>query len=231
MMITTDVKPRTGLNTSTGQRNAPRIAGGMPVKQINSFELPTGTLQDRIDALMKKSKEQDEYNKVTEANKKRFFIGETPEASVGGSVAVLDGVAEQTRKSFNNIGGDANRLGAEKGQIENNLAADAKARQLGQYNRVEGTAGAYRTDSGNAFSGQFWQQAAIADQAQAASLEAQRNNNRISAKTAADAAGQADLALSQRYAAAQAADAQRYAATMSMIGQIAQPGTYKYWGG
>jgi hypothetical protein len=207
------------------------MAGGMPVKQVNSFELPAGTLQERIDALMKKAKEQDEYNKVTEANKKNFLMGGTPEASVGGSVAVLDGVAEQTRKSFNNIGGDANRLGAEKGQIENNLAADAKARGLGQYNRVEGTAGAYRTDSGNAFSGQFWQQAAIADQAQAASLEAQRNNNRISAKTAADAAGQAENAMSQRYAAAQAAEAQKYAATMSMIGQIAQPGTYKYWGG
>jgi hypothetical protein len=116
-------------------------------------------------------------------------------------------------------------------QMDNNAAADAKARQLGQYNRVEGTAGAYRTDSGNAFSGQFWQQAAIADQAQAASLEAQRNNNRISAKTVADAAGQADNAYSQRYAAAQAADAQKFASTMQMFGQIAQPGNYKYWGG
>lgn len=232
MMITTDVKPRTGLNTSTGQRNAPRMAGGMPIKQVNSFELPSGTLQERLDALMAKEKEKETLAKLTERNKNLFLSGGTPEASVGGSVSVLDGVAERTRQAFNNIGGDSNRLGAEKGMIENNLAADAKARGLGQYN---GNTGGITTTSYGGYQSEFQQrnalQSAADDAKAAASLEAQRNNNRIAAKTAADAASAADNAYSQRYAAAQAADAQKFASTMQMFGNITQPGAYKYWGG
>lgn len=232
MMITTDVKPRTGLNTSTGKRNAPRMAGGMPTKQVNSFELPSGTLQERLDALMAKEKEKETLAKITEKNKNFYLSGGTPEASVGGSASVLDGVAERTRQAFNNIGGDANRLGAEKGLIQNNIEADAKARGLGQYN---GTIGGVTTTSYGGYDSAFQQrnalQAAADDAKAAASLEAQRNNNRIAAKTAADAAAAADNAYSQRYAAAQAADAQKFASTMQMFGNITQPGAYKYWGG
>lgn len=232
MMITTDVKPRTGLNTSTGQRNAPRMAGGMPIKQVNSFELPSGTLQERLDALMAKEKEKETLAKITEKNKNFYLSGGTPEASVGGSASVLDGVAERTRQAFNNIGGDTNRLGAEKGLIQNNIEANAKARGLGQYSgQSDSTVTNYGFGQDTPFKARMALQAAADDAAQAASLEAQRNNNRISAKTAADAASAADNAYSQRYAAAQAADAQKFASTMQMFGNITQPGAYKYWGG
>jgi hypothetical protein len=207
------------------------MAGGTPVKQINSFELPSGTLQERLDALMKKAKEQEEFDRRTRENKNRVGAGESPTQDVGGSIPVLDATIERMRTANAQMGGDTNRLLTEKAMMDNNVAADAKARGLGQYN---GMTGGISTTSYGGFNSEFAQrnalQAAADDAAAAAKLEAQRNNNRIAAKTAADAAAAADNAYSQRYAAAQAADAQKFASTMQMFGNIVQPGSYKYWG-
>jgi hypothetical protein len=230
MMINADPKPRTGLDTSTGKRDTPRMAGGMPRSQINSFELPSGTLQERLDALMKKAKEDEEFAQKTLRNKNRVGAGESPTQDVGGSIPVLDATIERMRTANLQMGSDTNRLLTEKGMADNNVAANAKARGLGQYNGI--SAG---TISYGGYNSEFQQrnalQAAADDAAAAAKLEAQRNNNRIAAKTAADAAAAADNAYSQRYAAAQAADAQKFASTMQMFGNITQPGAYKYWGG
>lgn len=222
MMITTDVKPRTGLNTSTGQRNVPRMAGGgpLPRKEISSYQ-GDGSLDGRLKELIKKAEEKEIYDKKTRENVTRFNAGESPEQSVGGTNAVVDSTIAKLRSANQSSMLDVNASVTQRGYQQNLVDNENRA--------LQNKGGTYEATP--AFQGSFWQQAAIADQAQAASLEAQRNNNRISAKTAADAAAQADNAYSQRYAAAQAADAQKFASTMQMFGQIAQPGNYKYWGG
>ena len=238
MMITTDMSlnsGRSGLNTKTGQRNAPapRMAGtrGKPVKTITSFE-PRATLQDRINEITKRTQEEEALARKAEENKNRFLAGEDPRQSVGGSVSVMDGTADRVRKSFNQLGDDANRLYGNKLATETAAAAQSKALGLGEYNKNQGgrveTTYAYGEKSEFA-AGQYAKRVAE-DAKAAADLEAQRNNNRIAAKTAADAAAAADNAYSQRYAAAQQAEAQRFASVMGMFGNIAQPGSYKYWG-
>ena len=233
MMITTDMRlstGRSGLNTKTGQRNAPapRMAGtrGKPVRTITSFE-PRQTLEDRINDITRRSQEREVLEKKSEENKNRFLAGEDPKQSVGGSVAVMDGTADRVRKSFNELGSDANALYSNKRGIDNASEYQAKTLGLGQYNGTQGgrveTTYAYGEKSEFA-AGQYAKKVAE-DAKAAADLEAQRNNNRIAAKTAADAAAAADAAYSQRYAAAQQAEAQRFASVMGMFGNSAQPGS------
>lgn len=225
--ITGDLKPRTGLNTTTGQRSAARTAGSISTRyEAAPFSVDAGYLSK-------------ELQKLAEENAERQYQRDSSIRAYGenyGSIGQSDMSpgAQQNRSDL---------VGYSQLMLQNNQAAlgqSTSAANQAQKNSVANQVNlevqrknlnspGNSTVSGAAFSGPFWQQMAIEDQAQADKLAAQRANNLAQGKTAADLAGQEKLAASQRYAAQQQADAQRFASMAGLIGSFANSGQYKYW--
>lgn len=225
--ITGDVKPRIGLNTTTGQRSAARTAGSISTRyEAAPYTVGAGYLSK-------------ELQKLAEENAERQHQKDASIRSYGenyGSIGQSD-MSQGAQQNRSDLAGYSQlMLQNNQSSLSQTTAAANQAQQNSVANQVNldvqrknlnspGNSTVTGTSSGSA----FWQQVAIDDKAQADSLAAQRANNLAQGKTAADAAAQKDLAYSQRYAAQQQADAQRFASMTGLIGSFANAGQYKYW--
>lgn len=225
--ITGDVKPRTGLNTTTGQRSAARTAGSVSTRyERTPFSVDAGYLSKE---LQKYAEENAERQHQRDASVRAYgenygSIGQ-PDMSIGAQQNRSDLVGysqlmlQNNQAALGQVTSAANQ--AQRNSVANQISLETQRKNL--------SSAGNSTVSGTAFSGPFWQQVAIEDQAQADKLAAQRANNLAQGRTAADLAGQKELAATQRYAAQQQADAQRFASMTGLIGSFANNGQYKYW--
>lgn len=230
-MHTTARPVRTGLDTSTGDRSAARMAGRMtPNNPVGSTANPVAgaqTVEQLFQGMVDKQNEKERVATAYQKNKDLYESGTPAPLNSAGSQTIADANAartlDNTTKTLNVVNqGYANR---ESINLGNEQAK--KAFGLGQYS---GTQGGVVTDVTNKGTQWLAQMAADTNASRTWELQQKAANT---ARAQVDGQNQAatDAAYSQRYAAAQSADAQKTAAAYQMFGQIAGQGQYKYWGG
>ena len=229
MAKTTVSYERTGLDTSTGNRSAARMAGGvMPDGPLTRKPaIPEKNFQEMFQDLTDKQAETKRVKEAAEKARNAYESGTPAPLNSAGSQTIADAQADRT---LNNTASNlkiANQGYADRGDIDLANERAKKASGLGQYN---GTGGGVVTDVTN--KGAQWMLGMAADDKARQTYEmSQKAANATQSQIDANRAVGLDNAYTQRYAAAQSAQAQKDSAAMAMFGQLAGQGNYKYWGG
>ena len=220
---------RTGLDTGTGNRSAARIAGGgMPDSPLERRSgIPQQTFQEMFQGLVDKQSEKERVAAAAQKARDNYESGTPAPLNSPGTQAIIDVNAAKTLSNTTNNLKIANQGYADRGDIDLANERAKKASGLGQYN---GTGGGVVTDVTN--KGAQWMLGMAADDKARQTYEmSQKAANATQSQIDANRAVGLDNAYTQRYAAAQSAQAQKDSAAMAMFGQLAGQGNYKYWGG
>ena len=218
-MFAADAKPsgqvRPGLDTSTGSRSAARKAGA-PKPAITSYE-PAETFDQMFQRIVDKSTETERLRAAAEKNKLIVEAGGNPELSVGGSQANADVAVARQSKGLATGAGIASNAYKDRVNTDFQNAVNMKGLNSGGNTIVTAAS--------------FMERAAADEEKYRLQENIRRDQQNESNKNAQTAAGVADQAYSQRYAASVNADAAKQAAAYNMIGQLSSSsGGYKYWG-
>lgn len=227
-MATTVSYERTGLDTGTGNRSAARMAGGTFQRRP---AIPEKNFQEMFQEFTNK---QDEAKRVKEAAEKarnNYESGIAPPLDATGSNTIAKAEADRTLTNTAKTLEVTNKGYADRENV--NLANERakKASGLGEYKGQSDSTVTYANGAGSAWAASVMGKWDADDRAAKADLMAQKAANATQSQIDANRAVGLDNSYTQRYAAAQAAQAQKDSAALAMFGQIAGQGNYKYWGG
>lgn len=235
MAKTTVSYERTGLDTSTGNRSAARMAGGvMPDGPLTrKSAIPEKNFQEMFQDLTDKQAETKRVKEAAEKARNAYESGTPAPLNSAGSQTIADAQADRTLNNTASTLKVTNQGYADRENI--NLANERakKASGLGQYNGTQGgvVTTTYANGSGSAGQAAWMAQMAAKDRASEEYTMALKAASTAQSQVDANRAVGLENAQTQKYAATVAANAQRDAAAFAMMGQFAGQGGYKYWGG
>ena len=224
---------RTGLDTGTGNRSAARMAGGvMPDGPLNRRSaIPEKNFQEMFQEFTDKQAETKRVKEAAEKARNAYESGTPAPLNSAGSQTIADAQADRTLNNTASTLKVTNQGYADRGAIDLANERAKKASGLGEYKGQSDSTVTYANGANSAWAASVMGKWDADDRASKADLIAQKAANATQSQIDATKAVGIDNAYSQRYAAAQSAQAQKDSAAMAMFGQLAGQGNYKYWGG